>query len=169
MKLIAHDVDSHEMVPGHLMGDIWGEPGRMLGDLFEVADRLQPDPSDTNMHQPNVKGDNMSVDPETIWRVKGPPAPSAIDLMRRVEVLDAIGIDRQLVFPTSALAALLVGGMSDFAFEQRFGGDASMFGDLSRAESQRGSYAFTTTGCSTTRYSTTGASAWLALSRRAPI
>jgi predicted TIM-barrel fold metal-dependent hydrolase len=48
--------------------------------------------------------------------------------------MDVMGIDRQLVFPTTAIAAQIVGGMNDFAFEQRFGGDASMFGSLSRPE-----------------------------------
>ncbi|MCC3312368.1 amidohydrolase family protein [Nocardia africana] len=133
MKLLAHDVDSHEMIPGHLLGEVFGPAGRMLGDLFEVADRLHPDPSATNMHQPGVQ-DTMAVDPDNIWDIKGPPAPSAIDLDRRAEVLDTMGIDRQLVFPTSALAALLVGGMSDMAYAGRFGGDVSMFGDLSRPE-----------------------------------
>jgi predicted TIM-barrel fold metal-dependent hydrolase len=53
---------------------------------------------------------------------------------RRIAVMDAMGIDRQLVFPTSAIAAMMVGGMSDFGFEQRWGGDTSMFGAMSRPE-----------------------------------
>jgi predicted TIM-barrel fold metal-dependent hydrolase len=115
------------------MGDVFGDAGYMLGKLFEAADRLRPDPTATNMHQPGVQ-DTMAIDPKTIWEVKGPPAPSAVDLGRRLEVLDAMGIERQLVFPTSAIAAMIVGGMTDFGFEQRFGGDVSMFGDLSRSE-----------------------------------
>ncbi|MBS0473548.1 MAG: amidohydrolase family protein [Proteobacteria bacterium] len=133
MNILAHDVDAHEMIPGHLLEDAFGEPGRMLGELFAVADKLHPDPSATNMHQPEVQ-DEMAIDPDSIWKVKGPPAPSAIDLGRRIEVMDAMGIDRQLVFPTAAIGAMVIGGMNDFAFAQRFGGDASMFGDLSRAE-----------------------------------
>jgi predicted TIM-barrel fold metal-dependent hydrolase len=136
MKLLVHDVDSHEMIPGHLMGGVFGDEGRMLGELFEVAARLHPDPTATNMWQPSVQ-DTMAVDAETIWEVKGPPAPSAVDLGRRLEVLDVMGIDRELVFPTSAIAAMIVGGMTDFGFEQRFGGDVSMFGDLSRPEFAR--------------------------------
>lgn len=133
MKILAHDVDAHEMIPSHLLADAFGEPGRMLGELFAVADRLHPDPSATNMHQPDAQ-DTMAVDPENIWKVKGPPAPSAIDLRRRIEVMDVMGIDRQLIFPTSAIGAMVIGGMSDFGFEQRFGGDASMFGELSRPQ-----------------------------------
>jgi len=133
MKILAHDVDSHEMIPGHLLGEAFGEPGRMMGELFAVADRLHPDPSAANMHQPSVQ-DTMPIDRDSIWKVKGPGAPSAADFGRRIEVMDVMGIDRQLVFPTSAIAAMIIGGMSDFGFAQRWGGDASMFGDLTRAE-----------------------------------
>jgi predicted TIM-barrel fold metal-dependent hydrolase len=133
MNFRAHDVDAHEMIPSHLMAEAFGEPGRMLGELFAVADKLHPDPTATNMHQPSAQ-DTMAIDPDNIWKVKGPPAPSAIDLRRRIEVMDAMGIDRQLIFPTSAIGAMVIGGMNDFGFAQRFGGDASMFGNLSRPQ-----------------------------------
>lgn len=131
MKLLAHDVDAHEMIPSHLLGEAFGRPGRIMGKLFEVADRLRPDPTATNMHQTDA-ADVMDIDPKSVWEVKGPKAPSAIDLGRRVEVLDVMGIDKQLVFPTTAIAAMIVGGMTDLAFEMRFGGDESMFEGMSR-------------------------------------
>lgn len=133
MNILVHDVDAHEMIPSHLLGEAFGEPGRMLGELFAAAHEIRPDPTATNMHQPDIR-DTMEIDPDNIWKVKGPGAPSAVDMGRRIEVMDVMGIDRQLVFPTTAIAAQIVGGMNDFAFEQRFGGDASMFGDLSRPE-----------------------------------
>jgi hypothetical protein len=133
MNVLAHDVDAHEMIPSHLMGEAFGEPGRMLGELFAITDKLRPDPTATNMHQPTVQ-DTMAVDRDNIWKVKGPGAPSAIDFKRRIEVMDVMGIDRQLVFPTSAIAAMIIGGMTDFGFEQRFGGDVSMFGNLTRSQ-----------------------------------
>lgn len=132
--LLVNDVDSHENIPGHLLSESFGEPGRMLGDLFESASRAHPDPTPTNPHQPGVSGDVSAVDPETIWSVKGAPAPSAIDLNRRAEVLEVMGIDRQLVFPTAALGALIIGGMTDDAYAARWGADTSMFGNLSRPE-----------------------------------
>lgn len=132
--LLVHDVDSHENIPGHLLKDSFGESGRMLGDLFESASRAHPDPTPTNPHQPGVVGDVTEIDADTIWSIKGAPAPSAIDLSRRAEVLDVMGIDRQLVFPTAALAALIIGGMNDDAYAARWGADTSMFGDLTRPE-----------------------------------
>jgi predicted TIM-barrel fold metal-dependent hydrolase len=134
MKLLAHDVDSHEMIPSHLLEDVLGQPGRIMGKVFESADRLRPDPTATNMHQTDIVGDMKDIDPEDIWKIKGPSAPSAIDLGRRVEVLDVMGIDRQLVFPTTAIAAMIVGGMNDIAYEMRFGGDMSVFEGASRPE-----------------------------------
>ncbi|PPJ08886.1 hypothetical protein C5E44_28370 [Nocardia nova] len=134
MKLLAHDVDAHEMIPSHLLEDVLGKPGRIMGKIFESADKLRPDPSDTNMHQPNIEGDVKDVDPEGIWKIKGPSAPSAIDLRRRVEVLDVMGIEKQLVFPTTAIAAMMIGEMEDIAYDMRFGGDLSVFEGLSRPE-----------------------------------
>lgn len=121
------------MIPGHLCGEVFGELGRVLGKAWEAADRLRPNPGVENMWQPAVQ-DTMAIDPQTIWEVKGPPAPSAVDLGRRVEVLDLMGIERQLVFPTSANYAMIIGAMSDVAYAGFFGGDVSMFGDLSRQE-----------------------------------
>ncbi|OBI41667.1 hypothetical protein A5708_23620 [Mycobacterium colombiense] len=86
------------------------------------------------MHQPDIVGDTKDIDPEDIWKIKGPSAPSAIDLGRRVEVLDVMGIDRQLVFPTTAIAAIMVGGMNDLSFEQRWGADQSVFEGMSRPD-----------------------------------
>ncbi len=134
MQLLANDIDSHEMIPGHLLGDVLGKPGRIMGRLFEVMDELRPDPTATNMHQPDIIGDVTPIEPCDIWKIKGPPAPSAIDMHRRLEVLDTMGIDRQLVFPTTAIAAMMVGGMNDVAFDMRFGGDVSMLEGMSRPE-----------------------------------
>ncbi|NIB30752.1 hypothetical protein HBB16_01815 [Pseudonocardia sp. MCCB 268] len=67
--------------------------------MFEVMDELRPDPTPTNMHQPDIVGDVSPIEPCDIWKIKGPPAPSAIDMHRRLEVLDTMGIDRQLVSP----------------------------------------------------------------------
>ncbi|WP_081292927.1 amidohydrolase family protein [Mycobacterium colombiense] len=132
MKLLAHDVDSHEMIPAHLLEDVLGQPGRIMGKILESADQ-NPGNADA-MHQPDIVGDTKDIDPEDIWKIKGPSAPSAIDLGRRVEVLDVMGIDRQLVFPTTAIAAIMVGGMNDLSFEQRWGADQSVFEGMSRPD-----------------------------------
>lgn len=137
MKLLAHDVDSHEMIPSNMLEGVLGQPGRIMGKVFESADRLRPDPTATNMHRPDVAGDVSEIDPEDIWKVKGPSAPSAIDLGRRVEVLDVMGIEKQLVFPTTAIGAMIIGEMEDIAYDMRFGGDMSVFEGMSRPDFAR--------------------------------
>ncbi|MGU3498774.1 amidohydrolase family protein [Mycobacterium sp. C31M] len=132
MKLLAHDVDSHEMIPSHLLEDVLGQPGRIMGNILAAADQ-NPGNADA-MCQPDIVGDTREIDPDDIWKVKGPSAPSAIDLGRRVEVLDAMGIDKQLVFPTTAIAAMMVGGMNDAAYAMRWGGDLSVFEGMSRPD-----------------------------------
>ncbi|HJQ05473.1 MAG TPA: amidohydrolase family protein [Nocardioides sp.] len=132
MTLLAHDIDAHEMIPSHRLGEVFGEPGEMLGKLFDRADEINHDPTATNMSQ--AVEDTMDIDASSIWEVKGPGSPSAIDLSRRVEVLDVMGVEKQLVFPTNAIAAMMVGGMEDVAFAARFGGDESMFKGIPRPE-----------------------------------
>ncbi|MBO0856297.1 MAG: amidohydrolase family protein, partial [Nocardia sp.] len=122
------------MIPSNLLEDVLGQPGRIIGKVFASADELRPDPSDTNMHRPDVKDDSKEIDPEDIWKVKGPAAPSAIDLSRRIEVLDVMGIDKQLVFPTTAIGAMIIGEMTDMAYDLRFGGDMSVFEGISRPD-----------------------------------
>ncbi|MEB4211116.1 amidohydrolase family protein [Mycobacterium sp. 94-17] len=119
------------MIPSHLLEDVLGQPGRIMGRILESADQTAGNAD--NMCQPDLVGDTSHVDPEDIWKVKGPSAPSAIDLGRRAEVLDAMGIDRQLVFPTTAIAAIMVGGMTDLVYEQRWG-DQSVFEGMSRSD-----------------------------------
>jgi predicted TIM-barrel fold metal-dependent hydrolase len=49
----------------------------------------------------NYDGDTTAIDAESVWTVKGPRAPGSTDMRRREQVLDAIGVARQLVFPTA--------------------------------------------------------------------
>lgn len=134
MQVVANDVDSHEMIPGHLLEDILGKPGRIMGAILKRSDEIRHDPTDTCMHQPDIKGDVREVDSDDIWKIKGPSAPSAIDLSRRGEVLDTMGIGRQLVFPTTAIAAMMVGVMDDLGFKMRFGGDSDTLEGMSKPD-----------------------------------
>lgn len=136
MTLLAHDVDAHEMIPSHLLGDFFGEPGRIMGELYAARDRVRQDPTATNMHQPRVF-DTGSIDAQSVWEAKGPAAPSAIDLARRLAVMDVMGIDIQLVFPTTAIGVMGLANATDLQVEQRYGTDLSMLGDLSRPELAR--------------------------------
>lgn len=89
------DVDSHEMVnTSH-----WEtEFGVVAAPFAALLDSL---PSAGVFGNFTIKiEDEAKIDPANIWKVKGSPAPSAIDIRRRPEVLDVMGIDRQLIFST---------------------------------------------------------------------
>src|SRR3546814_14647159 len=47
-----------------------------------------------------------SISDENVWTVKGVAAPGAVDMGRRIAVMDQMGIARQLIFPTFGLLAM---------------------------------------------------------------
>ncbi|GAA5063628.1 putative TIM-barrel fold metal-dependent hydrolase [Thermocatellispora tengchongensis] len=100
------DVDSHEMAPLELWGEVFGEEiARRVNEVgFEIHTRARAN----SLSVPGLTGDTTPITQETVWRLKGATAPSAIDLRRRPDVLDEMGITRQLVFPTFGLFALLL-------------------------------------------------------------
>jgi len=116
------DVDSHEMIPVYLWAENFGE---------EIMDRIAPitpgmvaqfgaetigpvSPPDEVVQASAAAGglaaaaDAELVEPDSIWELKGPTAPGAADMLRRTEILDAMGIDRQLVFPSFALIGVVM-------------------------------------------------------------
>ena len=98
------DLDSHEMVPNELREEIFAPT-----ELQSVTQRLVDRPANhPNAPKGPVLGDITPINYDTVWNLKGGTAPSAIDLNRRPEVLDVMGIERQLVYPTFGLSALLM-------------------------------------------------------------
>jgi predicted TIM-barrel fold metal-dependent hydrolase len=89
------DIDQHEMVPVHRWADVFGEVVRPISDLFEKSFYAEG-PNNLNAH---VDRDETAPSPDG-WQ-QGPSAPSAIDMNRRLEVMDYYGVDRTLVFPTA--------------------------------------------------------------------
>lgn len=90
------DVDSHEMMPAQIWTDTFGEVARPIADLIKSQ---APRPNSANI--PDYAGDILPLDAETIFKVKGPVSPGAVDMDRRIEVMDMMGIRHQLLFPTS--------------------------------------------------------------------
>jgi predicted TIM-barrel fold metal-dependent hydrolase len=89
------DTDSHEWIPT-LHWDREFGPSTAL--LAAVVDGM-PESGHQGFYTLKID-DEAEIDPDTIWQVKGSPAPGAIDMSRRPAVLDAMGIDRQLIFPS---------------------------------------------------------------------
>lgn len=92
------DVDSHEMMPAQIWTELFGPE---VGELAEavIAASLPWDEDNNSHNVPKFVGDVMEVD-QGLMNVKGPVAPGAVDMSRRLEVIDAMGVNRQLLYPT---------------------------------------------------------------------
>jgi predicted TIM-barrel fold metal-dependent hydrolase len=90
------DLDSHEMIPVHMWPEHFGEAGEMLRPIAKLTANL----AENTMVREDLKGDLEAIDAHSVWHSKGPNAPGAIDHRRRPAVLDAMGMERQLMFPS---------------------------------------------------------------------
>jgi predicted TIM-barrel fold metal-dependent hydrolase len=90
------DVDSHEMAPAQIWVDTFGDVARPIADLIMTQ---APRPNSANI--PDFSGDNLPISADSIFKIKGPVSPGAVDMDRRLDVMDMMGIKHQLLFPTS--------------------------------------------------------------------
>ena len=123
------DVDSHEMIPTHMWEDWFGD------DVAPVIAMLQRSPRSTDnglntIARPDVVADDAEITSSSVWNAKGAAAPGAIDMSRRVEAMDAMGVERSLVFPSFGLVGIRLASSPELA--------AAAFGtDLDDAEARR--------------------------------
>jgi hypothetical protein len=112
------DVDSHEMMPVQIWTELFGEVARPLAELIVTQ---PPRPNSANI--PDFAGDIMPLSAETIFKVKGPVCPGAVDMERRVAVMDMMGIRHQLLFPTSIglWGAMMASAAPDDKMNKLFG------------------------------------------------
>lgn len=89
------DVDTHEMLPAELWANEFGPAAHEVASIFLDSDQKG------YWSVPGIAGDVEPITAGSIWEVKGPRAPGAIDPRRRVEVMDTMAVRRQLMFPTS--------------------------------------------------------------------
>jgi predicted TIM-barrel fold metal-dependent hydrolase len=75
------------------------------------------------VNRPDLVADDAEITETSVWEMKGPGAPSAADLTRRPAVLDKMGIERQLIFPTFGLYGFVL--RSDPNAHRFFGFDPS--------------------------------------------
>jgi predicted TIM-barrel fold metal-dependent hydrolase len=99
------DTDSHEHVTSYNWAKVFGP---QMGALSEFFEELH-EPDATNSFTAPVERDDAPISPETTWR-RGPWAPGALDMERRLQVLDFFGVQEQLVVSTvpGLLAQILV-------------------------------------------------------------
>ena len=119
---MVNDVDSHEMIPTDMWGEVFGDMAAAAVPL--VSHFLSEEVSGTNSLVVSAK-DDTEITSETVWSMKGPSAPGAIDMKRRLEALDAMGVQRQLIFPTFGLFGMVLATADDAFLSRHFGLDIS--------------------------------------------
>jgi hypothetical protein len=87
-KGLINDLDAHEAIPvSH-----WREEfGSAVGQFVEAQMKL--------VFNPNANKDEAPINAHNVWNLKMEQAPGAFDVRRRLEVIDFVGIDRQIIFP----------------------------------------------------------------------
>ena len=93
------DVDSHEMLPVQEWLKVFGEDIRPMAEYYlEHGETEDVDRNTVNVR--DYPGDVREIR-EDIGEVKGSRAPGAVDMQRRVDAVRALGIRRQLVYPSN--------------------------------------------------------------------
>lgn len=110
----AIDVDSHEMVPFHMWADAFGAEVAAHFAPFARSSRFLDNGANTIV-RPDILADDAPITPDAVWRAKGPDAPGAIDMRRRPAVLDAMGIERALLFPSFGLVGIRLASSPELA------------------------------------------------------
>jgi predicted TIM-barrel fold metal-dependent hydrolase len=101
------DLDSHEAIPTPRYPEVFGEIGRRFLDeneeLWAAATKIsQFSPEDDITTD---REDDAEINQENVWTLKGARAPGALNMDRRTDVLNEMGIDRQLIFPMMGIFA----------------------------------------------------------------
>lgn len=108
------DVDTHEMIPHHMWGQYFGEDIAAKLTAIGNSKVLIARGENSNV-RPDVAADMREVTYETAHILKGCGAPGAIDMRRRVEVMDAQGVQRAFVFPGLGLVGMLMASTPEMA------------------------------------------------------
>jgi predicted TIM-barrel fold metal-dependent hydrolase len=102
------DIDSHEMVPSHMWGKVFGKNSAKMEEILRPLFVLLENHND--FYRPEITADDTPMTEDSVWNIRGVKAPGSFDPDRRIEAMNLMGIERQLVFPSCAL----------FAFGRRF-------------------------------------------------
>jgi len=102
------DVDAHEFVPAHRFPEFFGEVGKRFLEQNQAFWKVLDMVPEGHPHRITTKvADDEKISEETVWEKKGIWAPGHADMERRVEVMDTMGVRRQLVFPGFGLLAMI--------------------------------------------------------------
>lgn len=94
------DIDSHEMMPVQEWTAYFGPDVAPLVDAWTSTGEVAGPMDKNHPNDPTYEGDIKPIDEEII-NIKGVTAPGAVLTSRRLDVMDKMGISRQLMFPGS--------------------------------------------------------------------
>lgn len=103
----AVDIDTHEMIPFHMWGETFGEHIATRMARCGESPFFTDNGANTSV-RPDVLADDAVITVESVATSKGVAAPGAIDLRRREAVMDALGVDKSLLFPSFGLVGMLM-------------------------------------------------------------
>src|ERR1700722_17681282 len=87
------DADSHEMAPSHFLGPLFGPASGEIADGILESLKMQ---RGNDFYAPSLTADAAASTNEAVWVEKRTTAPRALDFQRRLQVMDQMGISRQL-------------------------------------------------------------------------
>src|SRR3974390_1751315 len=103
------DVDAHEFMTTDRYPEVFGDVGKRFLEknqaFWKVVD-VVPEGHPHRITTKNIK-DDIEITEETVWEKKGIWAPGHADMDRRVQVMDVMGVRRQLVFPGFGLLSMI--------------------------------------------------------------
>jgi predicted TIM-barrel fold metal-dependent hydrolase len=103
------DADSHEMIPSTRWAEAFGDIGARLRGM--LSGRGKGREQGVNTLDVEIESDSVPINSATVWEhdgwVSGASAPAAIDVTRRAELLDFMGVARQQIFPNFGLIGLM--------------------------------------------------------------
>lgn len=97
------DIDSHEMIPSYFWNQEFGDVADVL---LPLTDGILGNAGANTMLRDDITSDLVEITDDNVRNMKGPQAPAAIDFNRRPDVLNAMGVARQLVFPSFGLIGM---------------------------------------------------------------
>jgi predicted TIM-barrel fold metal-dependent hydrolase len=117
---VVNDADAHEMAPMHVWGDVFGPAAGLMSDV--LAGFIEEQGNDPfGLYRPELRADDVEITSQSVWNIRGPGAPSAADFTRRLEVLDVMGIDKQLLFPSFAILASVMSTAAESFLRGKWG------------------------------------------------
>lgn len=122
------DLDSHEMMPVQLWVEHFGEVVKPWADFMMAKPADKNEAGGNVQNLPDYSGE-AELSADTLWLEKGATAPGSSVMSKRLEVMDLMGVDKQLMFPTGVglFGAIFYGAPEGSGFHGLFEEDTATY------------------------------------------